>query len=100
MTFEEHVQRALEELPRRTWPRSSTTLWSWSKRRRLASPICSGSGKRPNTMPAKITIFRRPLVETFPDPADLEKEIRITVLHEPAHGFGLDEHRPDQLGYS
>ena len=41
-----------------------------------------------------------PLVESFPDPAELEEEIRITVLHELAHFFGLDEDRLDELGYS
>ena len=50
-------------------------------------------------LPDKITIFRRPLVETFPDPAELEEEIRITVLHELAHAFGIDEERLDELGY-
>ncbi|TML93764.1 MAG: metallopeptidase family protein [Actinobacteria bacterium] len=33
------------------------------------------------------------------DPAGLEREIRITVLHEVAHYFGLDEERLEQLGY-
>jgi len=51
-------------------------------------------------MPDKITIFRRPLVRAFPDPAELEEEIRITVLHELAHYFGIDEERLDELGYS
>jgi predicted Zn-dependent protease with MMP-like domain len=51
-------------------------------------------------MPDKITIFRKPLLEAFPDPGDLEEEIRITVLHELAHYFGIDEDRLDELGYS
>ena len=50
-------------------------------------------------MPDRIRIFRRPLVESFPDPAELQAEIRITVLHELAHYFGLDEERLDDLGY-
>ena len=50
-------------------------------------------------LPDKITIFRRPLVETFPEPAELEEDIRITVLHELAHAFGIDEERLDELGY-
>ena len=50
-------------------------------------------------MPDKITIFRRPLVESFPDPEELEREIRITVLHELGHYFGLDEERLAELGY-
>jgi len=51
-------------------------------------------------LPDRIRIFRRPLVESFPDPRELEEEIRITVLHELAHYFGLDEDRLDELGYS
>ncbi len=50
-------------------------------------------------LPDRIRIFRLPLVESFPDPAELEEEIRITVLHELAHYFGLDEDRLDELGY-
>jgi predicted Zn-dependent protease with MMP-like domain len=51
-------------------------------------------------LPAQVTIFRRPLVESFPDERELEEQIRITVLHELGHRFGLDEGRLDELGYS
>ena len=51
-------------------------------------------------MPDRITIYRLPLQEEFPDPAELEDEIRITVLHELAHHFGIDEDRLDELGYA
>ena len=51
-------------------------------------------------LPDRIRIFRRPLVEEFSDPRELEEEIRITVLHELGHYFGLDEDRLDDLGYS
>ena len=36
---------------------------------------------------------------TSHDPAELEQEIRITVLHELGHYFGLDEGRLEELGY-
>jgi predicted Zn-dependent protease with MMP-like domain len=52
------------------------------------------------TMPDRIRIFRRPLVESFADPRELEEEIRITVLHELGHYFGLEEDELDNLGYS
>jgi predicted Zn-dependent protease with MMP-like domain len=52
------------------------------------------------SLPDRIRIFRRPLVESFPDPAELEAEIRVTVLHEVAHYFGIDEDRLEDLGYS
>ena len=51
-------------------------------------------------LPDRIRIFRRPLVAEFSDPRELEEEIRITVLHELGHYFGLDEDRLDDLGYS
>jgi predicted Zn-dependent protease with MMP-like domain len=35
----------------------------------------------------------------FDDVDDLRDEIRITVLHELGHYFGLDEDRLAELGY-
>jgi predicted Zn-dependent protease with MMP-like domain len=50
-------------------------------------------------MPDKVTIYRVPLEGDFRDPDELEQEIRITVLHELGHYFGLDEDRLGELGY-
>jgi predicted Zn-dependent protease with MMP-like domain len=50
-------------------------------------------------VPNKITLFRRPLEEDFPDPLDLEEEVRITVIHELAHHLGIDDDRLEELGY-
>lgn len=41
--------------------------------------------------PNRIIIFRNPLEEDFPDPHDLQIEIRKTVVHEIAHHFGLTD---------
>jgi predicted Zn-dependent protease with MMP-like domain len=49
--------------------------------------------------PNKITLFRLPLEEDFPDPLELEEEVRITVIHELAHHLGIDEDRLEELGY-
>ena len=51
-------------------------------------------------LPARIRIFRIPLSEDFPDPDELAEEIRVTVLHELAHHFGIDDDRLDELGYA
>ena len=56
-------------------------------------------GDRRASLPDRITIFRLPLEEEFADPEELEREIRITVLHELGHYFGLDEDRLAELGY-
>jgi predicted Zn-dependent protease with MMP-like domain len=50
-------------------------------------------------LPARVVIYKRPLEEAFSDPAELERQIRITVLHELAHYFGIDEDRLAELGY-
>ncbi|HET9344289.1 MAG TPA: metallopeptidase family protein [Candidatus Limnocylindrales bacterium] len=49
-------------------------------------------------MPNRITLFRLPLEEDFPDPDDLAEEVRITVIHELAHHLGIDDERLDELG--
>ena len=50
-------------------------------------------------LPDRITIFRRPLLEMSADKVELVREIRITVVHEIAHHFGIDDARLHQLGY-
>ena len=49
--------------------------------------------------PNKITLFRQPLEEDFPDTLELEEEVRVTVIHELAHHLGIDEDRLEELGY-
>ncbi|MEI7743708.1 MAG: metallopeptidase family protein [Chloroflexota bacterium] len=50
-------------------------------------------------VPTRILIFRLPLEEDYPDPADLADEVRITILHELAHHLGIeDEDRLAELG--
>ena len=99
MTFEDHVRRALDSLP----PRLAAALENVAvvvAEQDPEDPELYGLWQSHEYLPDKITIFRRPLVETFPEPAELEEQIRITVLHELAHYFGLDEDRLDELGYS
>lgn len=50
------------------------------------------------SLPDVIHIYQEPLEEDFPDERDLQDEIRVTVLHELAHFFGIDDHRLDELG--
>jgi predicted Zn-dependent protease with MMP-like domain len=49
-------------------------------------------------MPNRITLFRLPLEEDFPNPDDLAEEVRITVIHELAHHLGIDDERLGELG--
>jgi predicted Zn-dependent protease with MMP-like domain len=62
-------------------------------------PLPDRSSLDPPLMPDKITIFAEPLLQDFPDPEELREEIRVTVLHEIAHYFGMDEDEVEDLGY-
>ena len=61
-------------------------------------PLTDG-GPGPGDLPSRIAIYRRPLEADFADVDELREEIRITVLHELGHYFGLDEDRLAELGY-
>lgn len=50
-------------------------------------------------LPDQITIFRRPLLEWCESEEEVVDEVRVTVLHEIGHFFGMDEDRLDELGY-
>jgi predicted Zn-dependent protease with MMP-like domain len=62
-------------------------------------PLPDRSAFDPPILPDKITIFSEPLHEDFPDAEELREEIRLTVLHEIAHFFGMDEEEIEDLGY-
>jgi predicted Zn-dependent protease with MMP-like domain len=62
-------------------------------------PLPERSSLDPPLLPDKITIFAAALLADFPDPEELREEIRLTVLHEIAHYFGMDEDEIEDLGY-
>jgi predicted Zn-dependent protease with MMP-like domain len=62
-------------------------------------PLPERSALDPPLLPDKITIFSEPLSETFPNLEELRAQIRLTVLHEIAHYFGMDEEQIEELGY-
>lgn len=99
MTFEEHVRRALDSLPAELAAKLENVAVVVEEQN-AAEPDLYGLFEEQEFLPARIAIYRRPLEADFgDDPAALEQEIRITVLHEVAHYFGLDEERLDELGY-
>jgi predicted Zn-dependent protease with MMP-like domain len=98
-TFEEHVRSALDSLP----PELAHGLENVAvvvEEQNPEEPDLYGLFDEPPYLPARIAIYRRPLLEDFGDDAPaLEREIRVTVLHELAHYFGIDEDRLEELGY-
>ena len=51
------------------------------------------------SLPDTITIFREPLLELCEDEAELVEEVAVTVIHEIAHHFGIDDDRLHELGW-
>jgi predicted Zn-dependent protease with MMP-like domain len=97
--FDEQVRRALDALPH-DLARGLDNVAVVVEDEHPGEPDLFGLFEEAPYMPAKVTIYRRPLEEEFGhDPGELEHEIRITVLHELAHYFGIDEDRLEELGY-
>ncbi len=114
LDFYELVERALEGLPPELselldnvaivvddWPEYSTplvvdddTLYGLYE----GIPLTERGAGYQGMLPDKITIFRGPLERDF-HRAELEEQIRITVVHEIAHHFGIDEDRLEELGW-
>jgi predicted Zn-dependent protease with MMP-like domain len=53
--------------------------------------LYSGDVIDTSSMLHRLVIFKRPLEEEFPDPKQLQIEIRKTVIHELAHHFGFTD---------
>lgn len=114
--FYDLVERALEGLPPELsalldnvaiivedWPDYSTPLADEYEDDVLYGlyegvPLTERSAGYHGVLPDKITLFRGPLERDFP-PAQLEEQVRVTVVHEIAHHFGFDEDRIEELGW-
>ena len=98
--FEDHVRAALDTIPPEL-ARGLENVAVVVEDHNPEEPDIYGLFDEPPYLPARIAIYRRPLVEDFGhDPERLEEQIRITVLHELAHYFGIDEDRLDELGHA
>ena len=99
VSFEEHVQRALDSVPAELAD-GLRNVAIVIEDENPQEPDLYGLFDEPEYLPAKVTIYRVPLEADFPEPERLEHEIRVTVLHELAHYFGIDEDRLAELGYA
>jgi predicted Zn-dependent protease with MMP-like domain len=50
-------------------------------------------------LPDRITIYRLPTLRVCETETDVIDEVAITVVHEIAHHFGIDDHRLHELGW-
>jgi predicted Zn-dependent protease with MMP-like domain len=52
------------------------------------------------TLPDRITVFRNPILAMCENDERIVEEVRITLVHEIAHHFGIDDDRLHDLGYA
>jgi predicted Zn-dependent protease with MMP-like domain len=51
-------------------------------------------------LPDRITIYRKPILRICDTEDDVVEEVAITVVHEIAHHFGIDDERLHDLGWA
>ena len=61
----------------------------------LADRGMYGYGEEPD----RIILYRNNLLEHCADEAELQHEIRVTLVHEIAHFYGISEQRIHELGW-
>lgn len=52
------------------------------------------------SLPDTITIYRDALLDICETEADVVDEVTVTVIHEIAHHFGIDDERLHELGWA
>jgi predicted Zn-dependent protease with MMP-like domain len=57
------------------------------------------SGYGGMVMPDRITIYRRPILRMCRTEDDVVRQVRVTVVHEVAHHFGIGDRRLHELGW-
>lgn len=51
-------------------------------------------------MPDQVTLFRLPICAVCDTEEEVTDQVRITVVHELAHHYGIDDDRLDELGWA
>ena len=63
-------------------------------------PITERDSSYVMAVPDRITIFRNPTLAMCGSEDQVVEEVGITVVHEIAHHFGIDDDRLHELGYA
>ena len=64
------------------------------------TPLTERDTRYGGVEPDRITIYRFPILRMCEDEETVVEEVRITVVHEIAHHFGIDDDRLHELGYA
>ncbi len=64
------------------------------------TPLTERGGDYTMVLPDRITVYRNPTLSMCDDEEHVVEEVNITVVHEIAHHFGIDDERLHELGYA
>ncbi|CAN5316523.1 metallopeptidase family protein [soil metagenome] len=64
------------------------------------TPLTERGSEYVMALPDRITVFRNPTLDMCESEIEVVKEVGITVVHEIAHHFGIDDERLHELGYA
>ena len=66
---------------------------------REGTPLTERGDWYAGVLPDRITVYRGPTLRLCEDREEVVREVEITVVHEIAHHFGIDDERLHALGY-
>jgi predicted Zn-dependent protease with MMP-like domain len=76
-------------------PSEDPDLLGWYQ----GTPLTERDWSYGGVLPDRIVIVRGPVLRMCHDPDELVEQVRVTVVHEIAHHFGIDDDRLHELGY-
>ena len=110
VAFDRLVEDALDSLPAEIAARVHNVVVLVEERAPAEDPDLLGiydgvalterAANHAGDLPDRILLFRDNLLAMCETPEQLADEVRITVVHEIAHHFGIDDARLDDLGYA
>jgi predicted Zn-dependent protease with MMP-like domain len=106
--FEELVGRALDELPDSLSARIDNVVVCVEAHHPSEDllglyegiPLTERDDYGMMELPDTITLYRDPICTVSADEAEVVEEVRITVVHEVAHHFGIDDDALHDLGWA
>ena len=60
-------------------------------------PLTARASGYAGVLPDRVTIYRRPVLAVCATDADVVAQVRVTVVHEIAHHFGISDQRLREL---
>ena len=106
--FEELVDHALEDIPDEFWDQVENLVVLVEDDPPADQPGLLGlydgvplteRGDYAGVLPDRVFVYRNPTLAICDTPEDVAEEVRITVIHEIAHFFGIEDEQLTEMGW-